>query len=812
MKLCVLIFLSLFTVLNAANTKLSDQKALSLLDDKCSSCHNPKKSKGKFDFSQIKNFINDDNLEKWTEVLDQIESGEMPPEDEEQLDPEESKYLISFLKRSINTHIDKNSSGHSSGVQARRLTLTEYKNSLKNLFQINNLGTNAPCSELLEETFKDGFNNQSQNLAMSSYHLNAYLNTARKVLSNVILIGKRPESKTISFSPKDFKNVRWTTRRAPGSGKEYIDLVAPTHYEDIDNFSQFSRTGFYKISIKAQGVDRNYPYTEADVGIHKVDPIKLDIKIGSENFIYNLADDSKDYVLETWITKGSSIGFGLHTDGLKMVRNGNFKFYGNLPKKYPKLFPQIKEEVKKRKKPGERDLTARANAWTWKYWRGPRARIFNVKIEGPFFKTWPPEREQKLIGKVPTIESIESILKNFAGKAYRRPLKNSEIDKIINYTKSLVKELGVKRSIKEGMVMILSSAPFIYTNQKSTTDHYSFASKLSYALWSSSPDELLISLAQDKKIKDPKVVASQVKRMLHSQGNKSFISNFPNAWFELNQLGFMPPDPDLYHYFQRKELIVDMKNEVRAFFAHALANNLSILDFVKADYSFINQDLAKIYGVKGVKGSQLRKYTFKDGKRGGILGMGAFLTLTADTRETSPIHRGVWIKKNLLGNHPTPPPPGLEIEEPDVRGTKTIREALAKHTSQENCRTCHTKIDPYGWAFENFGPAGEWRDRYVKVIETDQGYKTKPTVKIDSSSNISKSIAYKNIIDFKKQIITREKQIVGSFVKKMITYINGAEPKAIHSPEIRRIIEESKKKDYRIIDTIILIFQSKCML
>ena len=803
-----LLFLSLFFLCTSIFSDNKKTQVFQILDKKCSECHNSTKKKGKFDLAEAGHSIDLKSLEQWTEVLEQIETQEMPPEDEVNLKPEERQLIISWIKESLQTYLHKQGKKLDAGILPRRLTLTEYKNSLRDLLGIRKLGTNSPCSELLEETFTDGFNNQSRDLSMSSYHLNAYLNTARKVLDNVILGGSKPESKTQSFKASDFKNVRWTTRRAPGNGKKYIDLIAPSHHEDIDSFPKFSDSGFYKITVKAQGVDQNYPYSEAEIGIHKDDPIKLDIKIGSENFIRKLTASPKEHVLETWVTEGSSLKFGLFTDGLKMARNGNFKFYGDLPKKYPKLNPEIKDELKKRKKPGERLITSRANSFTWKYWRGPRARIFNVKVEGPFYKSWPPQREQRLIGENPGPEKIDSILNNFAQNAYRRPLIKGEIDKIIHYTKTLTAELGLKKSLKEGMVMILSSAPFIYRGQKTLSQHYSLASKLSYSLWSSMPGKKHISLAQQKKLVDKKTIESEIRQMLSNPKARAFTDNFPNAWFELNRLGFMPPDPDLYHYFQRKDLIIDMKNEVRRFFANALKDNLSIMDFVKADYSFINQDLAKIYGIKGIKGEKLRKVTFKDGKRGGILGMGAILTLTADTRDTSPIHRGVWIRKNLFGSHPTPPPAGLEIEEPDVRGTKTIREALAKHTSQENCRSCHVKIDPYGWAFENFGPAGEWRDKYLKVIETKQGFKTRPTVQIDPSSDLTKSLTYKNIIDFREKIAARDKQIVGSFVKKMTTYINGSEPGAHLKPEIDRIISESKKLDYRIVDTIALIFQS----
>jgi hypothetical protein len=790
-------FLSLAIGLHAEAIRPS-----SLFIKNCQECHNPKKSKGKFSLSDLSGGVKAKNIDKWHDVLDQLESHEMPPEDQAPIAPQNRKLMLSWVKSKM-AQYNASTPSQVKKPLTKRLTLDEYQHTLRDLLGVEHLGTNSPSQELLEDAYEDGFNNNAKNLSMSSYHMNAYLNTARKILDNFILDDQKPESKKYDFKPHYFKKVRWTTKGSPGNGKDHLDLIAPSHHQSIARFPEFPETGYYKITIDAQAIDRNYPYKEEHIGVHKSDPVKMSIKIGSKNFIQPLQDKRKTYTLNTWVSKGSDLGFGLDTDGLKMVLNGNFKFYGSLPKRYPEIHPGIKAEAKKY--PNE--TTAKSNSWSWKYWRGPRVRIFGVKLEGPYYKSWPPEVETKLIGAKSSTQNIKTTLLEFAQKAYRREVSSKKILPIINYTHSLAKKTSTKEALKEGLTLILSSSPFLYINQKSSPQ-YSLASKLSYAIWSSTPDTLLMQLAKQNKLKSNANLDKLVRLMLKSPKSQAFIDNFPNAWFELNMLGFMPPDPDLYLYFHRKDLMIDMKNEVKTFFAHALKENLSLMDFIKADYSFINEDLAKIYGIANIKGSTLRKYHFKDGRRGGILGMGAILSLSSDTQVTSPIHRGVWLKENLFGSHPSPPPPELMIEEPDIRNSKNIREALAKHTSQADCRSCHAKIDHWGWAFENFGPAGEWRDHYVKIHAGKKGPISKKANIVDASSQLANGRKYEGIHDFKEIMESQDRKIVACFIRKLITYINGQEPGYEMDAEVDRLVALSRQQNYKIINTMIAVFQS----
>ena len=228
----------------------------------------------------------------------------------------------------------------------------------------------------------------------------------------------------------------------------------------------------------------------------------------------------------------------------------------------------------------------------------------------------------------------------------------------------------------------------------------------------------------------------------------------------------------------------------------------------------MNADLAKIYGIEDFpQDSQFHKHTFTDGRRGGLLGMGAFLTVTADSLGTSPIHRAIYVMETFLGIHPSPPPADVKIEEPDVRSAKTIREVLEAHRSDESCAACHRSIDPFGYAFENFDPTGAWRETYESpMAETNprknNRSKRVPGIPIDPSATFVSGTGYEDIVGFRTLMQTEANRdrFVRCFVKKLLLYANGEEPK--NATEIEKIIEVSAKHDYRILETIAAVIDS----
>jgi hypothetical protein len=282
----------------------------------------------------------------------------------------------------------------------------------------------------------------------------------------------------------------------------------------------------------------------------------------------------------------------------------------------------------------------------------------------------------------------------------------------------------------------------------------------------------------------------------------------------------MAPDPDQYRHYHRKLVSDDMVGEVLHFFKHATDTNLTIPDMLLADYSFVNADLAKVYGIEdGPRDSKFHKLVFKDGRRGGLLGTGAFLTSTADSLFTSPIHRAIYVMENFLGIHPSPPPADVQIKEPDVRQAKTIKEILSRHRSDKNCMACHQLIDPFGYAFENFGPDGSWRDDYVvhdslqagSTTNKNQRAKKKQTkIPVDASSSFLSGASYDDIEGFREILRSpaSRDRIVRCFITKLLTYANGVEPSDMDFAQIDKILDVSSQHDYRVVETIAAVIHS----
>lgn len=340
-----------------------------------------------------------------------------------------------------------------------------------------------------------------------------------------------------------------------------------------------------------------------------------------------------------------------------------------------------------------------------------------------------------------------------------------------------------------------------------------FATKLSYLLKSTTPDARIRSLVRSGKLQSFEAVRSELQRHLENGEAGEFLREFPQAWLQLDRINFMAPDPDRFPLYDRKRLSDDMVNEVFHFFRHAVDRNVPVPEFT-ADYSFVNADLAKVYKLDDVpRDSRFRKYRFTDGRRGGLAGMGALLTLTADSLSTSPIHRAVYVMENYLGIHPEPPPGDVEIAEPDVRQAKTIKEILNAHRADARCASCHQGIDPYGYAFENFDPVGAWREDYTAHLEAvakgrGRTAMAKKPIPIDASATFRNGTEYEDIRGFRRLMQTdaNRDRFVRCFITKLLTYANGTEPNDYSAVE--EIQATSAEHDYRIIDTIAAVIHS----
>ncbi len=798
----------------SAPTLLQAQDAAPLLKVHCIKCHSDEKAKGDFKLSQLGDAPTPATIQHWIAALDQIKSSEMPPPDESKLSATDRAKLAAFIEGKVKSAEQPGPAR----LAPRRLNNREFANSVRDVLMIEDVGTNEPTANLIADSLFHGFDTNGSELGFSRYHLEQYLEAIRKIVDATILSGERPASQRIEVP---LGKISGDGKR--GKNREFIDFENPMKPLTFEDFTTARETGRYKITIVCTGKDRQLWDTKY-TGIYHADPIRLSVHLGDRVKTFDLPDEKKtEIVLNEWIAAGTHLKLRYPTDGLRMFGGDNFKFQyaiaaRHLKEHEPDRYQQIVDRIKdKGRKP---DAPNKWQNWTG-MWQAPRPAIYGAVVEGPFYESWPPPRQVALLGKNPSVAKAAAILKPIAERAWRRPVKDGELDSILALVRSKAKTMNDIEALKEGIVAVLVSPAFLLLNMEDLALQEHFAAKFETMLSSTIPEAKLRSAVAAGKLDTFEGVRAEVQSRLASGKADPFLKAFPNAWLLLGEINFMPPDPQRFRFYTRKKLDEDMTAEALAFFRHAVTENIPVPEFLSANYSFINADLAEVYDVKDVPAdSRLRKYTFKDGRRGGLLGMGAFLTLTSDALTTSPIHRAKYVMENMLGIHPSPPPPDIKIEEPDVRQAKTIKEILARHSSDRSCAACHAKIDPWGYAFENFDPIGAWREVYSVDVpddddDDDKRKKKKKNdkpeiVRIDPSAKFANGTGYRDIIEFRKQILsnTNRDRFVRCFITKLLIYANGEEPSPSEFGEVDRILTKSAQNGYRTVDTIAAVIDS----
>ena len=364
------------------------------------------------------------------------------------------------------------------------------------------------------------------------------------------------------------------------------------------------------------------------------------------------------------------------------------------------------------------------------------------------------------------------------------------------------------RALQAGYTAILCSPRFLYIQEKGPElDSYELASRLSYFLWSSMPDEKLLKLAAEGRLTDPTVRQREVERLLEDPRAEAFTRNFTVAWLRLDKLGKMPPEKSgPFRFYHDRKMEPMMVSQTTAFFADMVRRNEKIRSLIDSDYTYMNETIANwIYNRKDVYGERYRKVALDDPRRGGIFTQPSVMTATANGVDTSPVVRGVYILENILGTPPSPPPPDVEPLAPDLRGAKTIRQQLELHRNSEACSGCHNKIDPMGFAMENFDPVGRWRDIYP--ARTHQ-----PRIKIDPSSTLVTGKKLDDIVAFKKMLLSREHDVTRCLTEKLLTYSSGRVLEPVDRGEVNRIVKELQGKDGGLRDLIKLVTESAIFL
>lgn len=782
--LFLLLLCSITGVVDAA-----DQPSRSLsafLSKYCLDCHGNEKQKGDRRFDELSNQAPTlDNAEALQEILDQLNLANMPPEDAPQPSDNERKELIASLSDSLKT-LRTQAQRHPGKVVMRRLNRVEYRNTIRDLFRLKMVDFD-PTTTFPVDDSTEGFDNVGEGLVTSDHLLREYLTAARKVADKAILPGPRPaminyQTGVVASEPGTELATGVAQADKDGrreAGRMFIKFRQPLGFPVLDKKRGVPASGEYVIRFTAKAVRRKSRYKDEDLRYNSSEPMRLSISIDSRELgatahrivaEYEIPDDRAiEIEHRLWLEKGFT--FHLHwANG----PDGSFKRI--LRKVLPKY---NKDALYPVRNPPEMYVGS-----------GPELHVHALQIEGPFFAQWPPKGFARFFPSPPRSPDktyLRDSLLRFANAAFRRPVDQAELAPYVDLAEAHWAQHGdFWEAAKYGVRAILTSPKFLYlaetvpddpTNRRLTS--HELASRLSYFLWSSMPDDQLRLAADNGELLKPQELRRQVERMLADPKAASFTENFTGQWLGLRKLGEMPPDPEQNPAYYQDDLESAMRNETKLFFSHILNENRSVLEFVDSDYTFLNAALAKHYGIGNVINHDFERVALPPtARRGGLLGQGSILTATSNGIETQPVARGIWVLENLLGTPPNPPPPDIDPLEPDTRGVTTIRELMEKHRNTPTCNECHRKIDPFGLALENFDHVGAWREQYRKRLPID------PTGYMADGSSIDGADG------IRAYLMQRPDQFSRCLTEKLFVYALGRRLSFADRDDIDRIVQE----------------------
>lgn len=746
----------------------------------CEKCHSGEKPKGKFDITKLtQDFADKKTRERWQVVLDQLDSGDMPPKEKPRPSADEVKALTAWIGGRVAAAelAHQNEEGR---VVMRRLNRAEYANTVRDL-----LGVEVDLADLLPpDTSTNGFDNNAEMLHTSSYLMRSYLDAAERVLNEAIANHSRPSQVKRRFDLRKERSLKLDSGRSV--------------YKSLDD----------GVAIFAVWESANIRVTMWDFR-------------SPARGKYNFRISGYGYQ-----SQGKPVNFHVNTGTLKEVTEERLIDYFAVPADKPTVI-EFTEQLEPDNKlriiaDGLPALPPEVQKIGPENYKGPGLVIQWVDVEGPLLESWPPPSHKAIFGDLkiermpkqndsdyrevvstePTADAGR-ILRDFAGRAFRRPVTDDDIKPFLARVQArLDQKATFEQAVRVGLKSILTSPNFLFLREKPNAplDDFALASRLSYFLWSSMPDETLSKLAADHKLRDPGVLRAQVERLLSDPKSKSFTENFTGQWLSLRAIDDTLPDRILYPEYDNM-LKVAMLKETKLFFDEVLKQDLPVTNFVSSDFTFLNDRLAKHYKIPGIDGVDMRKVSLTPGThRGGLLTMGSVLKVTANGTTTSPVLRGAWVLDRILGTPPPKPPADVEAIEPDIRGATTIREQLAKHRKVETCNNCHRKIDPPGFALESFDVIGGWRENYRALTNGGEkdasGRRVKAGPAVDPSAALDDGRSFANIDDFKKLLADDKDQLARSLAEKLLTYATGAAPTKLDRPQLDAIVQNVRAKNY----------------
>ncbi len=738
----------------------------------CLGCHNDKLKTAGVSLQSLDLANVGASAAVWEKVLRKVRANQMPPAGLPRPDAATAKAFTEALE----TALDRNAVVHPNpGRPAiHRLNRAEYSNAVRDLLALDiNPGSNLPADDS-----GYGFDNNGDVLSLSPVLIERYISVGRKV-SRLAVGDPDIKPQVDIFTPE--KDLRPASKGAPKLPRN----------ERISEDLPFDSAGGLSIQYTFP-VDAEYVFK---------------IGLPALNLGFTESSPPPDDFLELRVP----VKAGVRRVGLTFIRSGAV----------PEMVPAVRNAPGSAAPPPPpliSQLDLRLDGARLKLYdvpsesRGPA--FTNLAIGGPYNIAGSGDsvsRQKIFVCKPASVKDEEpcarKILSSLGRRAFRRPFTETDLKPLLGVYR-LGRHEAESGTFDHGIEMalraILVSPDFLFRFESDPAagvpgsvhrlGDFELASRLSFFLWSSIPDDTLLTLAEQGKLKDPAVVQQQVARMLDDPKSKAFIDNFSGQYLFVRNLAAQKPDPDQFPEFDNN-LRRSFERETTMFFNAIVRENRPVTELLDAKFTFLNERLAGFYGVPGVHGPQFRRVAITDENRGGILGQGSLLTVTSYPNRTSVVQRGKWVLENLLGTPPPPPPPNIpSLDAHGKNGTQTLRQALEAHRANPVCSSCHSRMDPIGFALENYDGVGAWREKDNGAV-------------IDASGKLPDGTLFSGPAGLKHILLTQHRdEFISTFTEKLLTYALGRGLESYDAPAVRAIMRDAARHNVTIpalIDSIV---------
>jgi len=805
------------------------------LQSYCVKCHGAEKQQAKLRLDTLPDSFADPAVKsKWAEVVNAINGSQMPPTGERQPSVDAAGKITDWISTELGRAEIAKRAAH---VVLRRLNRAEYDNTIRDLVGVDF----HPADRFPEDPSAGGFDNIGQALTVSPLHVETYYAAARQILDRALVEGNQPPVLKWHFEPEE-NNLGMDRLRVKRDGQGILlnrganpveNGFTVIHHESWDKVIDFRGftvpyEGDYIIRFRAAG--RTPTREQVVASASRILKQRYDEEMASNpnGKIYHEVQMQED--LNHFRTHRS---YGYGPPRIKVVQNlgGTPHVVAEMDIAAPEASPQVYEiqvHFTKQEAGVELHYAYDIPRYLENFWMQgkeefarPELLVDWVELEGPIYPSWPPPSHRRLLP--PTvdgssrsdIETARNALRELMTRAYRRPITQQEVEaKVALFSRLRADKPSFIEAIKAPMAAVLSSPNFLFLAEpvrsaggSEKLTGYELASRLSYFLWSSMPDEELFRLAASGQLTKPEVLSSQVTRMVADPKSESFVMNFAGQWLGLRRVGANPPAENLYPDYDR-HLEISIVRESEGFFSEILHHDVDARNLIKSDFVTINERLARFYGLQGVKGDAIRRVPAPpDSHRGGLVTQASIQTITSNGTRTSPVTRGVWVLRTLLGQDP-----GLPIANVGEIATKvpgidkaTVRQRLQIHRQNPSCARCHDKIDPLGFAMENYNACGEWREReghgYNGRIEKDDPV-------IDTSSTMPDGTEIHGVEGLQAQLLKHQDLFLNTLASQMTTYALGRELGFSDRPAVLASVSAMKQHGYTLKSLITAIVTS----